>query len=676
MQESHPAEFRQPPALITGLKLRQLNLPSDNVRRLGAILIAFVVLLETRSAEFPNDVPLARSYNVKPGETTSQIIWRQFGVSYGEDRYYDIERSIVALNDLHSPDRIPVRTILIPGSTNTLSRASRTSTASVAATALGDFANTIRVRIPASAIYSEGGKEMFSALVDALPPRSITVVEGESLSSIIKNEYGLAYTQDHSRLIEHAILKLNKLPTPEKLQIGTCLVPSLPKRIATNGMRLAQPGTMFLGETRNVKPAFPKAIETVAFTHAFASSDTHPAGYTTYINASLPTSSALKLKGFPVIWTNSHFENFKLKIRLAQSASNTAANIMILNAEEVADLENSFRAKTRSKTLLFVQDTGWPDEDSMRESCRIVFELFDLVWTNGFGVTAPKRSGVPKFVQPKDPHCIRVRNALRQLTSIEKTRLVLPVFVPLTRDQGSEKLLIELLQIGRLLQDFKLRSRLRPNAEIIKVARRAAIDTVHGNVPLAWRSRVEYVDNAVVESLINLGSAVAALSGRYVVFNQSWTVDETSSFPTRIPMPLNGVIVAAAGNESGEDFIKSKRDFAQRCAFTKDTVAVLNVRRGGVREIKSSDALTDYDIHALVVGFDGDIEDNETGTSFAAPRVAWLIAAAESLRNGEMPPYLWADRLVTALTNGRKPKKAPDELWISPLSILHAFSGN
>jgi len=70
----------------------------------------------------------------------------------------------------------------------------------------------------------------------------------------------------------------------------------------------------------------------------------------------------------------------------------------------------------------------------------------------------------------------------------------------------------------------------------------------------------------------------------------------------------------------------------------------------------SSSYIDERDIDAaMAIAFDGRISADLCGTSFAAPRVAWILAADESMRKQAIQPQRWSIELQKRLVALRDP---------------------
>jgi hypothetical protein len=190
-------------------------------------------------------------------------------------------------------------------------------------------------------------------------------------------------------------------------------------------------------------------------------------------------------------------------------------------------------------------------------------------------------------------------------------------------------------------------------------------------VPNQWVGQEVKTDKAILDALLWIGDKYAEKKDTVFFINESWTVPHEEFFVT-YPSPLQGLVVAAVGN-SGDNVNSTLRDFSQRCINNRDTLAVMNMNRGG-QLICSSSTVDDQNLDdVLSVGFDGLVSDseNQCGTSFAAPRVAWLLAASESLRTQTIAFQTWGVRLHHRLRDARDPSaNGLGKLRLDPVRFL------
>lgn len=118
-------------------------------------------------------------------------------------------------------------------------------------------------------------------------------------------------------------------------------------------------------------------------------------------------------------------------------------------------------------------------------------------------------------------------------------------------------------------------------------------------------------------------------------------------------MDISERCVAAAGNDGKDIFQQTNRVFfASRSIGFMDTIVVLNGGPGGRLGNSSCMSATRLEA-AYTVTFDGRVGQS-SGTSFAAPRVAWLLALRAALLDPAAAED-WRVSLATWIKSLRRP---------------------
>jgi hypothetical protein len=125
--------------------------------------------------------------------------------------------------------------------------------------------------------------------------------------------------------------------------------------------------------------------------------------------------------------------------------------------------------------------------------------------------------------------------------------------------------------------------------------------------------------------------------------------DIDGQYSVKYQNPQYGVVTAAAGNTNGGT---SLLDFAQRSAGSADTMAIIDMTANGPAPTSTLLAPNLIDM-SLAAGFDGLVTDDIPGTSFAAPRIAWFLAAGEAVRKAPLVLKLWGPALPFVLRSLR-----------------------
>ena len=179
-------------------------------------------------------------------------------------------------------------------------------------------------------------------------------------------------------------------------------------------------------------------------------------------------------------------------------------------------------------------------------------------------------------------------------------------------------------------------------------------------IPEFITGEITETDKAVLESTVILAAEAARLENTFHIVNESWVV---ATDIIRYDQPSNpmGIIVAAAGNDSININLKEV-DFAHRSSTGGSFLAVMNVDRNGDPTCSSS--LIDLSVldTSSAIGFSGAIA-GRSATSYAAPRVSWLLAAAEAVRPKPVEAGLWPGQ-VQARIKGTRSAITPASLRV------------
>lgn len=330
--------------------------------------------------------------------------------------------------------------------------------------------------------------------------------------------------------------------------------------------------------------------------------------------------------------------------------------------EELKRLLERTLTRQSKPVRVFILDSGWPSDSTHRSSTAVLRAIVR-------GVSDYYRLGVSmppikeQWVKPSDPerdHASHIAEALAPLEALDPTDRVQLVYLPLARIGGSQELL-ELM--------YRTYFRLRHKESLLgrdgASAREVVVDgwgSVDRDAVRALKRLPETIVPDTIKTDVTLLDVLTALAGvdadlRKTPFllNYSWTIPGNRYEPRG--RSHNGLIVAAVGNGNRYILDDTRRvDFAGRAAREDAYLAVMNTDQDGSRHCRSSRfyAGEEYGSAAKVngVSFNGMLPDAEgpCGTSFAAPRVAWLLAAAATGWHDN-------DRLTIAKTVARRLEK-------------------
>ena len=321
-------------------------------------------------------------------------------------------------------------------------------------------------------------------------------------------------------------------------------------------------------------------------------------------------------------------------------------------------LEHALRGKEppSAKPLLIIVEGSWPTDEEFRETKDFIGKYYAPLWRSGSDlantVPVPTLSnatvqmsspGVPRGTNCQslntcDTHALRVDYAIAPMRKLAKRVLgnepVNVMYIPMTASQRGAK------DILRLLWNlaYAAGTDLAPDSPTFFPREEETRKRQEGQFLASLEDKLtgsEFVSNwAVVTGAYQFARRYAQVFHVPVFINMSWTSVDTSFNPP-VLTAWNTLLVAAAGNhckdeKCGEfaDEMSPKREFLTRASLASDVLLVVNLNGRGQLTCNS----TRVRVSHSVVGFDGAI-DGDCGTSFASPRVAWLLA----LRAAFMP---------------------------------------
>lgn len=216
------------------------------------------------------------------------------------------------------------------------------------------------------------------------------------------------------------------------------------------------------------------------------------------------------------------------------------------------------------------------------------------------------------------------------------------------------------------------------------------LKTLYKNLPKSLPNKNEYFETPIsyFEGITNYFKQYALVTGTPVIVSLSWRIP---SIVANYTPPSSGeyrrLIVAAAGNPCNsavgckgytQDEPAGIYDFLQRASNSdRNLLLVANVDEHGQATCKT--ALLNPK-NEISIAFPGQIP-GDCGTSYSAPRVAWLIAARERYNarswNDNRLGYEWAVKLRTKLTSERAMTECsePTDMRCIVLDLHRLFAG-
>lgn len=495
-----------------------------------------------------------------------------------------------------------------------------------------------------------------STLIRLLPPRQVDLPPNGTISALVLAEYGFGPSNlpGTYALLQERILALNGFATPEQAVARQILIPSLPSNVRYNSSIAWNdfPGVAdFRVTSRSARGDITAAqMEDVVVERV---TDTRRRG-SNGITFDLPLPANLLRDKSIVALVKEPFASLPsepLRVKFETQECSTPNPGPVLSQQQRGELEKVLKGAKRTVPL-YIVDTGWPSAPAQKESWEHLRSLLHIVREH-FGLAAPPPLSLPAFVEPRVDHCTRIDRALEEFRTINRER-VRVVYVPMSKEQGAAALLREMIEVAdtvrRIVSKFR-RDQLPATVppDILNNAKRFAADVIT-RVPDSITGEITETDKAVLESTIILAAEAARLEKTFHVVNESWVV---ATDVIRYEQPSNpmGLIVTAAGNDEVNINLKEV-DFAHRSSAGWPFVAVMNVDKNGDRTCGSSFIDLSVLETSSAISFSGTIA-GRSATSYAAPRVSWLLAAAEAVRPQPVEPGVWPGQVQLRIKGTR-----------------------
>lgn len=277
-------------------------------------------------------------------------------------------------------------------------------------------------------------------------------------------------------------------------------------------------------------------------------------------------------------------------------------------------------------------------------------------------------------------------SALEELNQLDVRRHIFPLYIPLTLQQGAKPVLEKLLETHFIAEKVPRRSfgRDPPLDKTRKDARKKTAEVLK-RLPRSAKARPLVTDKSLLDAVLTVATLYAEAHGTRFFLNESWTLQDSNVIVRMPSRPNYGMILAAVGNAPNEALrtkVHLKQwDFAQQSSGDS-VVAIMNMDDAGNLICCSNETLDDDGINA--VGFDGRLAESDVscgpgatcGTSFAAPRVGWLLALNESVKSKQVTPHLWSMRIKSMLKTSRGTVQGIGKFRISVNSLLQDMEAN
>jgi hypothetical protein len=498
---------------------------------------------------------------------------------------------------------------------------------------------------------------------------------GSTLQSLIEQRYGILRTKlpKSFEALSTAIAKLNSLSNTGKLHPGTLKMPLLPARYATQVSRKghAAPKNM-QGFVNLITSGLNGALQRVDISESL-----RPIGSSRVVlnipftrGVAKQTQEVSKVLPFSILRSR-----MRVQFESVGSASGTLHTT--LSDEDRDAIMKGLKLHNSRGATVFILDQGWPDEDDYRNSLAELRRLVDHA--NQFYKLDAVNWDTPmthdEFYSTVPPqHSVEIQQSLQEFTGMDREHVVKVVYVPMSRKQNSDQILREMLKLYMIRRDVGTRrdlsqvekeaySKKATDFEARVLNQLSPTDPGMPDAPGWGDPKFPYQQTwetdssiaAAVWYLAELESYQSPTSSVYFL-NESWTVlPDIVHFEA--PDKSFGIVVAAVGNAPGME-VNGKLgevEFARLATPANNVLAALDANAGDDQPECRSAMIAEADLYrTMAASFDGNVTEGVCGSSFSAPRIAWILALSEAVRTDSPDVRHWADSVQQKLIAARE----------------------
>jgi hypothetical protein len=428
----------------------------------------------------------------------------------------------------------------------------------------------LQVEVPTQYDDSEATIRNVSDLTEFLPPTKAYLRRGETISSLLAQQYGFGARNLPSLqvILLRQTLALNGVARAESFHPGDILIPSLPRRSLTepnpwNALNdipaLARPASVA------VEAEPPGAI--IPDSNWKRTSTLRDGTKTTFVRLHVPLSYV------PTLATKPYFNGSNVKvisqpveITLAGEAGAVGTTHLALSPTQQTTIRALLRQGSHKSTV-FVLDSGWPSEAAYRSSLEYMHRAVDTIRSQ-WNLPPAIRSKDPVFTPPVVDHCRRVAAALEELQGLDPDSKIEVVYVPLTREQGASAILQELVELAEVDALEPTRGDL-PVPQDIRAAAAQWSKWVVERLPKVATADNIRTDNEILDAVLLLGDIMGEADGSFYFVSESRTV--ASNLYTSPFLRLRGASLSQRQVILGATFSLARRSISPKGAGTRDT---------------------------------------------------------------------------------------------------------
>jgi hypothetical protein len=502
--------------------------------------------------------------------------------------------------------------------------------------------------------------DAFDAILDSSPPRAVPIGKNDTVSAVVRRLFNISqhWTPavydallasikrlnpgiDFRKLTPGKTLKLPQLPSTGKSSPGPTprnRVPNLLAAIRGDSFKWSEANAQFTGFLARAKQVA-RAAQTELqyfrlpldqakkYIEAMAASGTFAFGQSGRITVALADAGADAQQVDPIL---SEALATKIRNALAVSSDNSPRPVIVILDDSIPD-SASYKA---AKEFVLSASKVFPNFAQLKPSSyaqRLTMQS-DLISSTTSDLLYPHLR----------LHAGMIHKALDEFTALDPESAVKVIYLPLTATQTEAIPIIrQILYIGQLLKLCPPGSQYTATAEQAAEAERLTEQIIQDDNALGFAALQPFTggqltvstDSMYLESLSIFLKYYSDLTRRPHILSFSWTVPDLQ-LTTFFQPGAYGWKVTAAGNGANGQAINVLRppylQFAYRGLDPKDFVVVAN-STGSSATCTSNTFDDPPEVRVLGLAFPGNINATLCGTSFSAPRVAWLLGAREVL---------------------------------------------
>jgi LysM repeat protein len=546
----------------------------------------------------------------------------------------------------------------------------------------------------------------FANVLKNSPPVSVNVAPKQTLSEVIQSQLGLTLSRTprlYAKALEE-IKQLNQIEDPNRIKANSKLrIPAAPESrrkeqqvlgneyyaIPRLSGRLRDKGLVWnIGENALVGKPYLDDMRRMAVRYEIQS---------IRLPKSVARRYALALSDDPK--TAAHEGKFnafdeRLSMRLA-GVKGKCVPAPILEHPSKAALENILKSKINNYPLMVVLDDSWPDDIEFAKAMRFIAQASDTIrkYFNMEETFRPDPMGVR--IQLKFPtttsfgkakpypdcqlHSAMIKASLNEFTELDKSGVVQVIYLPANLAQGGAPAAYkEILYVSQLalIQGAAIKDRIPvPNSKlpIDDVGKVIKYGHLAGPLLPFSSNTPSQTDKAIIDAVALFLELYSQASSRPHLLSLSWTTEDLT-FPVTWRDAGYGLKIAAAGNDKGRDiFAEPPLQFATRAVSPGNLLAVEN---GDSTGLNCDSNRLPMNVNAFGLTFPGRVDAEICGTSYSAPRVAWLLALRLAVAKqivGDMALRAWSglerQRIGALLSEVKSPKATsylPPETLVGP----------